>query len=126
MESKRLKKENVAKKKTFRIKFEYWPNEDMVEVHTRKKLPDYNSEFEEDKHNKRPIHNSLIRTKGIVCVSSYDGYQLGITKGKLFSWDELKPKIIRSIKKYLADGLEIEELSEGRPSEWMNPSNTGL
>lgn len=101
--------------KMFEIRFEHHPNDDIVTVHTRKKFPKYDSEYGENRDNPKSLYRSLLQTHGIIKVRG-QGFELSITKGSIFTWEELKPSILRSLKKHFSDGLEIKELPASHPS----------
>ncbi len=103
-----------SEEKMFEIRFEYHPNDDIVTVHTRKKFPRYDSQFSDGEGKQKSLHRSLLGTQGVVKVSTGE-YELSVTKGNMFTWEELKPKIITSLKKHFSDGMKIKELPESRP-----------
>ena len=114
--------------KGFRFQIEHYPNPDIVCVHTRKMFPrsqtdslmkshfDKAKENEERKGNRHPLIKSIRRLKGVLEVSS-ELYELRIEKATLFQWEELLPKVRRALKKYFADGKELEETPERIPSK---------
>lgn len=105
---------DTAQEKVFEIRFEYHPNNDIVTVHTRKRFPQYDSEFSEGKDRQKSLHRSLLGTQGVIHVRTR-GYELSVTKGMMFTWEELKPKIIHSLEKHFSGGMKIKELPESRP-----------
>jgi hypothetical protein len=101
--------------KMFEIRFEHHPNEDMVTIHTKKKFPNYHSKYDSGENKQKTLHRLLLGTLGIVSVGT-DGFELSIEKGKMFTWDELKPNILRILKKHFSDGMDIKELPASYPS----------
>ncbi len=103
--------------KMFELRFEHYPNKDIVTIHTRKKFFKFSSEHGMDMEKKPsdPFLKSLLRVKGVVAIGTRN-YELRVTKGKVFSWEELKPIILGLMEKHFTDGLKIKELPASFPS----------
>lgn len=108
--------------KGFRFQVEHCPNQNIVIIHAKKAFPRAEtdplmSSFDktERKGNKHPLIKSVRRIEGVLKVGS-DHYQLRVEKAELFDWDDILPKVRRSLKKHFADGEELDELPAHKPS----------
>lgn len=112
----------VKKAKSFQFQVEYCPNRNIIVVHAKKMFPNAEtdplmSSFDksERKGNQHPLIKSIRRLKGVLKVGSKQ-YLLRIEKAELFSWDDILPKVRIALKKYFADGKELDEIASHRPS----------
>jgi hypothetical protein len=112
-ETKKTKK--VTKKLRFQV--EYFRNrQNVITIHTKKRFPRADTDpltfiFETwgQKSHKHPLIGSIRQIKGVVRVSS-EHYELHIEKAKLFSWDEILPRVRLALKEHFADGKELDEI----------------
>jgi hypothetical protein len=88
----------------FRLKVTYVPNPDMCNVHvseevTSEAIVTFESlHFQKDKQT--PLVLALFAVKGVRRVTLHR-YEIGITKGVVFSWEELLPTIETVILEHL-------------------------
>jgi hypothetical protein len=117
----------VKKAKGFQFQVEYCPNQNIVIVHSKKMFPlsetdhlmrshfDKAKEKKEREGNQHPLIKAIRRARGVLKVNS-SRYQLRVEKAELFTWDEILPKIRTALKKYFADGKELDEIPPHKPS----------
>ncbi|MFA6314754.1 MAG: NifU N-terminal domain-containing protein [Candidatus Paceibacterota bacterium] len=112
----------IKKAKGFQFQVEYYPNPNIITVHTKKMFPKAQTDplmscfnKSERKGNQHPLIKSIRRLKGVLKIGS-EYYQLRVEKAKLFSWDDLLPKVRIALKNHFADGKELEEIPAQKPT----------
>lgn len=89
----------------FRLEHEYFPNPDMCTLHVSEAVTDkmiltFESPDWQPKEM-TPLVKALFNTKGVAKVLLRP-YQVGITKARVFSWQELLPSVERVVLEHLA------------------------
>jgi len=81
---------------TFRMEVEFHPNHNMATFHVSEQVTDdYILTFESPKwqaKKKTPMVDKLFSIKGVSKIT-LQALEIGIEKGQVFTWEELRPKI---------------------------------
>lgn len=111
------RKQTVRKQEEFVFRLEFAPNADVIHIHTRKRFPQ-SSEWDmlgfadapkSEKKKRHPFYAALVRIRGLVNFSSVD-YEVQISKAKMFTWDELLPRIKKALQIHIAGGSQLKEI----------------
>jgi hypothetical protein len=94
-----------------KFQLEFHPNPDCMTVHVAMQLTEKMIEMwmdgtdldrNDEIHNPAPAYiKEIYALDGVTDHISLRRYQLGVAKGKLFSWDDLAPKIVAIMYSYL-------------------------
>lgn len=86
-----------------RYAFETFPNPHCMGLHIEIKVPSISwiSSKEEDPAAQK-LKEALLAIRGVQEVFA-TGYRITITRGGVFTWEELQPKILAVIQKQLMD-----------------------
>jgi hypothetical protein len=101
----------LQKRGNMKFQLEFHPNPDCMTVHVAKQLTEKAIEIwmdgtdldrDDEIHSPAPAYiKEIYALDGITDHISLKRYELGVSKGKLFSWDELVPKIVAIMQSYL-------------------------
>jgi len=112
----------LQKRGNMRFQLEFHPNPDCMTVHVAKQLTEKmiemwmdgtNLDRDDEIHSPAPAYvKEIYALDGVTGHVSLGRYQLGVSKGKLFSWNELAPKIIAIMQSYLEPEGIIEMVGQ--------------
>lgn len=100
------------------IKFEFYPNPDVTRVHVNTLVANdsvlfvspgrlSSAEFIEHIGDRAArLANELYNVPGVDELS-FKRYEVGIGKGKMFTWEEMRPGIIEAFRYALFDGAPV-------------------
>lgn len=99
-----------------KYKLEYYPNPEVLGIHLKKRVTTKSIKifyFPEDDIEEQPqFVKDLFRIDGIDCLSLRQ-FEVSLTKGTAFSWEELLPSIFEVLSVNLDSGEKMEET--GKP-----------
>jgi hypothetical protein len=112
--------------KGFKYQVEHFPNPECVELHSRVRLPQCDGGECLDlktliKNVGKPgwsmkrvpdFYRDLAKIRGLKEATNLHGYSLHMTRHKMFSWDEILPKVLKVIQKRIAKGRKMVDLGE--------------
>lgn len=79
------------------LQAETCPNPECANIHSRVKVP----QFGFADRNEKVISTSLLSVPGVTEVYCYDGYEVSLKKGELFSWDEIFERAVPLLAEHL-------------------------
>ncbi len=101
-----------VKVKIMKFKKETFPNEDIIEIHTNKDLSKYAYSQEtplEDmgmQTGDLKLANAIKKINGVASVDIADSddskFKIRITKGAVFNWRSITPKVIEATRKIVS------------------------
>jgi hypothetical protein len=101
----------LQKRGNMKFQLEFHPNPDCMTVHVAKQLTEKAIEMwmdgtdldrNDEIHSPAPAYvKEIYALDGVTDHISLKRYKLGVSKGKLFSWDDLAPKIVAIMQSYL-------------------------
>ncbi len=102
---------------------EFVPNPDCLIIHTEKELTKNQIEMWETANTnhlnaeKPDFIRKIQALDGIVPKTFVNRYQIDVTKGATFSWDDLAPKVIQILQKQFDPTGEVEMLQDRQPTK---------
>lgn len=118
------KEEGKAVQRKFPYQLEFCPNQDCIQIHARSRFP-YNEDsgldlrwivkYRKKKEGKKthPLYLALAKIQGLETASAAgNGYSLQIIKARMFSWDELLPKILKVVQETVAGKRQLLEVGK--------------
>jgi hypothetical protein len=121
------------KGKMFPYYLEYYPNPQVIGIHTRTRIPELKigvgrslkdcvelSRIQDGPRKPmklHPLYLALNRMKGVKSAWAENGrYGLHVEKANdMFTWPEILPKVLRAVQKHIAGGRKLVEI--GRPKQ---------
>ncbi len=97
---------SVVKNEVVKIGIQFYPNPDHVTFYMR-----------EETRNHLPLGRRLMKLQGIkeeiegypLCMDHKGNYDFGLSKGLMFTWEEMLPEIKKVIQTYFkSKGNEVE------------------
>ena len=101
-----------------RSKWQFFPSPDRASLHLDRELPqmaldprEHSSTSESD-----ALRDLLNGVHGLTHANSNRGiihnkYEISLSKGTAFEWDEVKPRVESAIEKFFVDEIEAHSLS---------------
>lgn len=110
----------------FLYQVEYCPNPNCIQIQMRTRFPELDDSGLDlryaVKHHKgkvHPFYKDLVKVRGLDSASDTDGgYTLQLVKAnKLFSWNEILPKVMRVIQIHMAGKRKMVEAGTSEPRD---------
>lgn len=93
-----------------RYAVESHPNTKMRTIHVERKLPSinwYESSSEKMTPEARKLKEQILKIDGVTEVTARD-YSMHVTRGGVFTWDEILPKCVAEIQRLMSVGEMTE------------------
>lgn len=116
----------------FAYLIERCPFDAVIVIHSRELLPRAPGSTKEgglqyylEKNKKlHPFYIALGEVRGISQVrTDHGGYEMQITRGDLFTWEELIPQVVMAIKIHLASGRSMKPTGKPRHNKQVHESS---